>query len=70
MLLTACQKRDLPSLLSRRNDLKRRRRYQLAADEMWKIEMIKDIVLYKGGHIALDIEEEDAQEMLIPVCTS
>ena len=70
MLLTAFQKYDVASLISSRNSLKRRRRYELAADEMWKIDVIKDIGLYKGGHIALDIEEEDAQEMLAYVCTS
>ena len=70
LLMTTHQKQGYPELLHDRNILKSRRRYELSGNEMWKIRMIRDLSLFKGGHIALEFDEDEATQILDYICTS
>ena len=70
LLMTTHQKQGYPELLRDRNILKSRRRYELSGNEMWKIRMIRDLSLFKGGHIALEFDEDEATQILDYICTS
>ena len=70
LLMTTHQKSDLQELISFRNSVMKRRRYQLAEEETWKISSIKDLSLAKAGHVSLEFDQDLAQEIMDYLCTS
>ena len=70
LLMTTHQKSDLQELISFRNSVMKRRRYQLAEEETWKICSIKELSLAKAGHVSLKFDQDLAQEIMDYLCTS
>ena len=70
LLLRKHQKQGLESLIQARSNIKRRKLFELGDEELYKIGLIEDLSLFLGGHIELDMSEEDASEILQYICTS
>ena len=70
MLMNTHDKRNLHSLIQSRQEIKTKRRYPLADEENWKANLIQELSLVLGGHLVLDLNEEDVTSILEFICTS
>ena len=57
-------------LVQDKDNVKRARVYPLPDDEVWKVSIIKELALYQKGHLEIDFDENELEEILDWICTN
>ena len=53
-----------------KDNVKRARIYPLPDDEGWKVSIIKDLALHQKGHLKIDFDEKELEDILDWICTN
>ena len=69
-LLQKYSKLTLAELIVDRNTIKKNTVAQLSENEKWKLNIIEEVSLVKKGHLEIDFDEEQLEEILDYICTN
>ena len=69
-LMSKYKKPTLSSLLAEKHLIKSTRVYPMTDDASWKLKLMEEICLIKKGHLEIDFDSEDLENILDYICTS
>ena len=68
-LLDKFKKLSLIDLILERHEVKKKRVYTALEDEVWKVDLLKEIAYIKRGQLGLDFDEANLEDILKHICS-